>query len=188
MLETVREFAAERLMANGDADGLFRTHATWYAEDVARLSLPVREDEPGARAALSADMANARMALAHALSQEDVRLAGDCIFGLWFHWLIQGLGREAANAAEAWLALDRTDLTEIDRMPGLLASGEILRYTGDLRRGAEVKYEELSVARSHPDESVHGVEMRRAIPASLTDLAFIELALGNVVRRARTGG
>jgi tetratricopeptide (TPR) repeat protein len=186
MLETVREFAAERLAASAEADEMRLAHAQWYAAHVAQLSRTVRDDQPGARAALAADLPNVRAALSLSLSRKDARLSGDCLFGLWHYWLTEGLGREAAAAAHAWLALDRTELEEVARVPGLLASGEIVRFTGDLRWAAELKYEELSIARSHPDENFHGMEMRGSIAGLLSDLAHVELALGNLVQaRAR---
>jgi predicted ATPase/class 3 adenylate cyclase len=179
MLETVREFAAERLGSKKNDDARHR-HATWYASLAVRLSQAVRNNEPTARAALAAELGNFRGALAWSLSRGDARSSGDCLFGLWFYWLTEGLGREAATAADAWLALDRAELAEVERLPGLIASGEILGSTGDLKRAADLKYETLAISRSHADESFHGREVRRIIPATLTDLARVELSLGNL--------
>lgn len=177
MLESVREFAAERLESSGSEDA-FGRHATWFATSAVGAYQAVRDNQPGARAALAADLPNVRGALAHFLSQRDARSAGDWIYGLWFYWLTEGLGREAATAADAWLALDRTELAEVERLPGLLASSEILSYTGDLRRAADLKHEALALSRLHADESFHGREIRRTIAATLADLARVELARG----------
>jgi predicted ATPase len=182
MLETIREFAAELLSASGNLDQVREAHAAWFSTHVARLAWGVREEEPGAMAALTANLPNARAGLSFALSRKDVRVAGDYLFGLWFRWLTEGLGPEAAAAAEGWLNLDRTELTAIDRLPGLFAAGEIVRFTGDLSRAAELKREELAIAREHANAIVHGWEIRRVIPATLSDLSQIELALGNVVK------
>jgi predicted ATPase len=182
MLETIREFAAELLTASGNLDQVREAHAAWFSTHVARLAWGVREEEPGAGAALAADLPNARAGLSFAFSRKDVRMTGDFLFGLWFRWFTEGLGPEAATAADGWLNLDRTELTAIDRLPGLFAAGEIVRFTGDLSRAAELKREELAIAREHDNAIVRGWEIRRVIPATLSDLSQIELALGNVVK------
>jgi tetratricopeptide (TPR) repeat protein len=99
-----------------------------------------------------------------------------------FRWFTEGLGPEAATAADGWLNLDRTELTDIDRLPGLFAAGEIVRFTGDLSRAAELKREELAIALEHDNAVVHGWEIRRVIPAGLSDLSQIELALGDIAK------
>jgi len=180
MLETIREFAGERLEETGAGDLLRTTHCSWCAAHAAGLMWPVRFDEPGARDALAADLDNIRVALANALTRQDVRAAGDCLFGLFFYWLTHGLGREAIEAVEAWLSLDREQLASIERVPGLIACGEILRFAGDPRRAAALKREELAISQAHPDEVVHGRTPGMDVPFTLSDLASLELALGDV--------
>ncbi|MEO8246542.1 MAG: adenylate/guanylate cyclase domain-containing protein [Chloroflexota bacterium] len=64
MLETLREYAAERLAASGEEGELRRRHATWYAELAERLDAERRLPGEGARAAgaMEADRANIRAA------------------------------------------------------------------------------------------------------------------------------
>ena len=83
MLETIREYAAEVLEESGERDTLLERHAGWYARCGAKLLWPARYDEPGARDALDRDLLDIQQALAYALAARDVRLAGDCLFGLW---------------------------------------------------------------------------------------------------------
>ena len=179
-LETIREYAAQRLARSGKAEEVGEAHAAWYAALAARLVWPARFGEAGAIEALDADLANVRVALANAVARHDVGVAGDCLFGLWYHWLTHGLGREAKDSVQAWLTLDRSALTPLERMPGLLACGEVLRYTGDLQRATEVKHEQLAIARAHPAEVVHGRELFHIVAATLSDLAQMELAAGNL--------
>ena len=188
MLETIRGFAAESLTASGSENQVRKAHAGWFSTRVARLAWAVRENEPGAKASLAADLANARAGLADALSREDARVAGDFLFGLWWLWVSEGLGSEAATAAGAWLGLNRTRLSSIDRLPGLFAASEIVRFTGDLRRAAELKREQLASARTHDNEAIHGWKVKRVIPATLSDLSQIELAIGNIVEAGALAG
>jgi predicted ATPase/class 3 adenylate cyclase len=179
MLETLREFASERLTASGGEDETRSAHMSWFAARGAELAMAVRYDEADARSILESDLGNMRAALAHALSRLDVRVAGDCLYGLWFYWLTQGLGHEAKSAAECWLALDRTGLTRSGQLPGLIASSAILRWTGDERAAAEINYQVLSIARSIKGGSVHGWDIDRIVPAILSDVAQLELTLGH---------
>jgi tetratricopeptide (TPR) repeat protein len=180
MLETIREFALERLAAAGEEQDLRHAHATWFSRYVAELCWPVRENETGARPALLADLPNARAALAHAVSRRDPQLIGDCLFGLWWQWLTEGFTKEGKAAVDVWLDVDRSELTDIELVPGLLACGEILRFTGDTDLAAELKGQLLGIARAHPGEAVHAWSMDWMIPALLSDLSQIELARGDL--------
>jgi predicted ATPase/class 3 adenylate cyclase len=180
MLETIREYAGERLAARGERDSLFERHATWYALRGASLLWPARIDEPGARDALDRDLLDIHQGLGYALGVRDVRLAGECLFALWLPWLLHGFGDYGVAAAHDWLALDRELLHPLARAPGLIAAGEILRFAGDLQTAREVKLEELAIARRHPDAVVHGRALGGDIPYSLSDLASVELALGDI--------
>jgi predicted ATPase/class 3 adenylate cyclase len=92
MLETIREFAAERLQRSGAAMGLRRRHAEWYCELAERLiSLPGHVGEPGRDSAegferLEHENDNIRSALSWAwVADEDelgLRLGAAC-FKCW---------------------------------------------------------------------------------------------------------
>jgi predicted ATPase/DNA-binding CsgD family transcriptional regulator len=86
MLETIREFALQRLAANGEEESTRQAHATWFRQfaeslkplfDNAEISTGIRafeSDINNVRAALSWDLANNR-------AEESLRLAG----AFWKH-------------------------------------------------------------------------------------------------------
>jgi hypothetical protein len=144
MLETIREYAMERLEAGGEEIEARRAHAAWFrglAEDA----------EPGLRGPrqqhwrdlLEADLDNFRVALAWTLAAADPQDAetGVLLVGaLWYFWFQRGLTGEARR----WLAL------ALARAPVGRARAQALLGAGTLawRQG------EVAAARAHLDESV----------------------------------
>lgn len=185
MLETVRAYATEALLAAGESTAVLEAHVAWYAAYVAELDRNAywkgHGDPSKASTELARELPNARSALAAALSIGAARPAGDLLFGLWRCWLTQGSGHEARRAADAWLGMDRSGLSDVELAPGLLACGEILRATGNLELSIQLKHQLLATCRAHPDGAVHGVSMRQQLaPALLADLSQIALASGRV--------
>ena len=104
MLETVRDFAGERLRESGEADAAHDRLLAWLVERAAvprwRWDAPAAADAgPGWAAAWEADLPNVRAALAWAEAHGDgerlLRLAGDLMLFWWS-------GRHLAEG-EAWL-------------------------------------------------------------------------------------
>lgn len=72
LLETVREFAAERLAAAGEDLGAREAHATWFLDLAERALEGMRgPDLPRWLDRLSAERANLRLAIGHLLGQAD---------------------------------------------------------------------------------------------------------------------
>jgi len=120
MLETIREFAVERLAASGEEPDIRQRHARYFAITIENeLS---NQDGPQLRSAhdrIEADLQNCRMAMAWALENGDaetgIRLSG----ALWRTWCFaRNYGdmpwRERLLEGRAWL--DRT-LAERDGLP-----------------------------------------------------------------------
>ena len=124
MLETIREFAGEALEASDEGMGARSQHMRWFSTQIAALHMRVREGEQRATSALIDDLPNARAAVATAIATENARALSDLLMGLWWYWLTEGYGKEARRAVDAWLAMDRYALTELEAVPGLFASGD----------------------------------------------------------------
>jgi tetratricopeptide (TPR) repeat protein len=97
---------------------------------------------------------------------------------VWFYWLTTGSGREAAGWARGYLDSGRERLSAIDRLPGDFGTTEILRFTGDPDRAANLKRELVEVGRSNPDADIHGSRIARAMAATLSDLAYMAIDAG----------
>ncbi|HEX6799279.1 MAG TPA: helix-turn-helix domain-containing protein [Ktedonobacterales bacterium] len=105
MLETVREYARERLEASREAEEIGRRHAAYYARLAAELGwIGPRQDARDRR--LERELPNVRVALAWAQDQRDpnigLRLATP--MGRW--WYTRGAFDEAEGWLRALLALD----------------------------------------------------------------------------------
>jgi non-specific serine/threonine protein kinase len=180
MLETIREFAAERLEASGEEDSRRERHLAWYASLASELAEPVRKYSPQALAALEHELDNMRAALGVAVDLDEVVRASDLMTGLWFYWLSSGRGEEARAWADRYLASSRQSVSALERLDGDLAAAEILRFTGDPATAADLKREGVATGRANPNAVIHGVAIERSIAATLSDLAYIEVEAGRL--------
>jgi predicted ATPase/DNA-binding SARP family transcriptional activator len=130
LLDTIRQFADQRLRDAGERPALVRAHRDWYvafaaAHDPER-AIGVVNDTPHA---LDVEHDNLRAALSSGLAEdpeEALRLA----VSLWRFWLAQGHFAEGSRWLEATLAAapERTPL----RARALLAAGAMRIRRGDL--------------------------------------------------------
>jgi predicted ATPase/class 3 adenylate cyclase len=180
MLETIREYALERIGERNEVDDVGWKHATRHARLAVELFPSLREHSSRTAAILEKERENMRAALEFALQRDDPALAGDLMHGLWFYWLIVGSGGEAAAWARRYLASSRERLSPLERMDGDLAAAEILRFTGDLQTAATLKQEFVEIGRSNPDALVRGEPILPLTAANLSDLSYMELVAGRV--------
>lgn len=105
LLETIREYALERLTAAGELESLGRRHAEYYAQVAADLGW-IGPDQDARDRRLERELPNARAALAWALEHDEpglgLRLATP--LGRW--WYSRGAFDEAERWLRALLALD----------------------------------------------------------------------------------
>ena len=110
MLETIREYALERLVASGEVDVVGRRHATFFADFVdARGGRIEGPDTLTVLAQFDAEHPNLRAAVAWAVDHGDAETAVRLAAGLWKFWWIRDhlsegrgwLGRVAALSGEA---------------------------------------------------------------------------------------
>src|SRR5262249_12303717 len=86
MLETIREYASERLEASGEAHELRQRHAEYFAAVDERLGVDLRFAEPE-WPALDRDVDNYRAALAELVSSREAELLVRLVYSLRFFWL-----------------------------------------------------------------------------------------------------
>jgi predicted ATPase/DNA-binding XRE family transcriptional regulator len=166
MLETIREYALERLEAAGEVECLGRRHAA-YA-----LALALRAEEGlmgHAQAAwlarLDREIDNIRAALAWLREREDIEGSLSLSAALYWFWYLRGYRSEG----RAWLtgALGLAPVTErsATRAAALAAAG-----------GLGMLVDDHSTARSQLEESVdiwRQLDDHRGLPLALTNLALL---------------
>ncbi len=169
MLETIREYGLDRLMAAGGEEEARQRHAAWCV-DLAEQS----EDELlGAQQAvwfarLDIEHANLRAALGWAIEQCDAVLAARLGGSLRRFWNLRGHSEEGRRWLEQTLAIG-DNLPPALRAKALLATGVIASRQGDYARTA-------------------ALEEARALYRSLDDHVGIASALGNLGLVAQAQG
>jgi len=176
MLETIREYALERLLESGEEHAVRYAHARYYlalAEE-AKPRLTTAEQMRWLDL-LEAEHNNLRAALRWSLQIEDVettlRLAG----ALWRFWYVRGHLSEGMRWLERALDLEGGDPAL--RARALRGGGELSHSQGDLDRAQELCQEALAMSSQLGDEA--------QIADALNRLAFVIRRRGEFAR-ART--
>jgi predicted ATPase len=175
MLETIREYAVEKLEESGAADALRQAHAAYflaYAEaaepelsgDEQALWLDRLDDRSG----------NLRAAIEWSVQQGDAETALRIGGAIWRFWWTRGYGREGRRLLDAGLAIPQAaSITPAVRANALNRSGWLSSNQGDYQR-ARASYEEaLVLYRSMGEE----IGVARALN-NLAELVRIQNDLG----------
>jgi predicted ATPase/class 3 adenylate cyclase len=153
MLETVHEYAREKLQESGEAEEVKKHHAEYF------LAL-AEEGESGMRGPeaatwlerLEAEHDNLRAALSWALEQEEgelgLRLAG----ALWRFWWMRSHYSEGRRWLENALAIDGRGSPPARAM-ALAGIGEIASHQGDLEQAQEACEEGLELSANEASEA-----------------------------------
>ena len=167
MLETIREYAAERLDVSGDAETVRRRHARYYLSLAQQAAPELLGPRQGAwLERLEREHDNLRAALGWAIERDEAELGLQLAAPLWRFWELRGHLREGQD----WLdrALARWPAAPAQaRADALNSAGNLANVRGDYER-AEARYEEaLSLRRELSD--------RRQIADYLHNLAIVVL-------------
>jgi predicted ATPase/class 3 adenylate cyclase len=165
MLETIREFAVERLAGSPEADDVARRHAAFYLE-LAEHAGPelTGPNQIHWLERFSAEHDNFRAALtwAERASELDtaLRLAGS----LWRFWQMRGHLREARERLDRLLALAPESASREARAKALEAAGGVTYWMADMSTARRYYEECLAIRRELGD--------RQAIAEALYNLGF----------------
>ncbi len=147
MLETIREYALERLVESGEVDAAKRAHATTYLDiaERAEAGFFAGADLPWLDL-FASEHDNFRAALAWCLDRREIATA-QRFTALTPFWFIRGHLTEGRAWTERILALD-TQSTTLERAQALFGAAQIARGQGDVERGTALQSEALSIRRS----------------------------------------
>ena len=172
MLETLREYAQERLQAE-DAEGAQRRHAVYFSE-LARQAEPhfSSADQSQWMARLSAEYENIQAALGWCAAEPTsgeigLRLAGS----FWRFWQMRGYFRDGRDVLAKLLANPGADIACIARGDTLSAAGNLALYQSDYGAAQVLQEKALALRRTLSD--------RRGIAGSLNNLGVIAVETGN---------
>jgi predicted ATPase/class 3 adenylate cyclase len=193
MLETIREYASERLEATGQGNESRRRHAAYYTA----FADKTMRDRTALQQRLAAEDGNFGSSLEWLVEHGDVAQAMTLVLGVWAFWLYGGRLREGQAWFERVIALpgasESADFGDL-----LVIAGEFPRYLGDFARARELMEAGLVRLRQSGRDRLTAAILRGDVMASEGDLerdrmtAAILRDLGDVVasegdlERART--
>ncbi len=169
MLETIREFAAERLGPDGAA--VRDRHLVWFADSMFEGESVIRF-EPEELARASRDLDNVRAALAHAIESAESALAQKAFVGGAIVWLLRGSLVEGDTWATRTLSLPSEKTVLLGFATGIAA--EFPRFMGDLDRALELKRRAIAVLGNRALDP----EGERMLAATNTDASDVLSLLG----------
>ncbi len=186
MLETVREYASERLDAAGEYSATISALTMWVSELAEAAHTGLREGDQQAEwlALLDAESGNVRIAMSAALgdlpgstdpeavpapaSVLSVRLAGY----MWRYWVMRGRQREGHDWLARALAIPDLDEAPLDdRARSYLILGNFERALGNIS-GARDAYEQAMTLWESDDDS-------EGVADAMTNLALLASTRGD---------
>jgi predicted ATPase/DNA-binding XRE family transcriptional regulator len=148
LLETIREYAAERLVRSGESDTLARQHRAWYVSlgEQALHDYWLRADLPGWWERLAAEQANFRVALRFSLERCEPAPGLRLMTGLWVLWCFRGPWVEGSDWITRLLALAGQVPAQV-RADALSAAGQMRFEQGDVAVARDLLQEAVALQR-----------------------------------------
>jgi predicted ATPase/class 3 adenylate cyclase len=169
MLETIREYAGERLGADFDLGDTERRHAEFFASLAEEWGPAVRGPHAvEATRVLARDHENVRVAIDWSVRSDRADIGSRIAQGMWRFWVDQGPLAERARAVESILSLPSGARNDASRAGAFSALGALVYWQGDYRAAASAYREAVDISREQGDP--------HATAGALTDLAYTLLA------------
>ena len=155
LLETVRQYAAERLDAQGSAvaDAARIAHRGYYLALAEAAATQLRgADQAEWLDRLDAELGNLRAAIAFSLTQPDPEPGLRLAASLRVFWRARGHAAEGAGALRALLDGPAAQQATLPRARALAAAARLLQQTGDYATAGDYCQEALAIARAAGDD------------------------------------
>jgi predicted ATPase len=160
ILETIREFATEQLVARGEADEILRRHAAWYTDLVERIAphLTAR-DRATWLDLVEHDHDNVRGALGWAEETGDTSTALRIVWSTWRFWQSRAFLTEGLMHAATALAMPTEGVDPVLVVRGHDAAGGLAYWRGDFQACRAHYARALELARSIGDRKLVADEL-----------------------------
>jgi tetratricopeptide (TPR) repeat protein len=188
MLETIREYAHERLESSGEAGKVRRNHARYYLTLVEAMQPEVypRRQEGTWIADMEEEHDNLRAALRWTIRGREAEIGRRLVLSLWRLWIERGHWVEGRRWAEAVLELDGSETQAarvVSRLPAhkrafLIHITGILATTQGDYDGASALYEESLAA-------YRELNYKKGMSGPLRELGIIAYHRGDYERAVR---
>jgi len=185
LLETIREYALERLIESGEAQALRRQHAIFFLQLAEESEPKLRSAEQSTwRKRLEVEQDNLRAALRWTLGSQEVEMGLWLVGALLAFWRASNQDHEGRSWSEQVLAQPGAGAHIAARAKALLAAGAMTLFQGDLPEAQRLLEESISIGREV------GAEGKRNLAQALAARAHVALLQGNfgdAQERAREG-
>jgi predicted ATPase/class 3 adenylate cyclase len=177
MLETIREYAGERLTASDDAEPIRHRHEDLFASLAERAATELLGPKANAWLdRLDADQDNLRAALQHAADDDRVELALGLGGALWRFWQRRGHLAEGRTVLEGLLGRAGFGEPTQARSRALSGLGGVTYWQGDMAAAGRAYDEGLAIQRTLDDPA--------GLAEALYNAGFVA-AVGNELTAAR---
>jgi len=147
MLETVHEYAREKLQESGEAKATKHVHAQYFLALAEEAEPELKgPDQTEWLERLEVEHDNMRAALAWALESEEEELALRLAGALWWLWLVRGHLSEGRDWLEEALESEGGAPVSV-RAKALVGAGRLVAEQGDLERGTALLEEGVALFR-----------------------------------------
>ncbi len=152
MLETVREYAAERLREAGEDEAFRARHREWFVAFVERAAGYLRgPEQAGWRRRLEGEHDNLRAALRYAIDRDDAESGLRLGIAIWHFWIDHGYTAEGRSWLEELLRLESARGRTAIRAAGLFVAAKLAFDGADLGAALVRSEESLEIAREVGD-------------------------------------
>ncbi len=156
MLETMREYAAERLSESGEEESTRLSHCSWFVDLAQRSARALTSDRRVAvMDELDRELPNLRAAIVFSMESQDQASALAILAPLRDFWRTRSHMSEARGAIEKLLGAQVAMATR-DRIRTLLVAAELASWQADYARTAELSEEARVEAEASEDPGALG--------------------------------
>jgi predicted ATPase/DNA-binding CsgD family transcriptional regulator/tetratricopeptide (TPR) repeat protein len=174
MLETIREYALERLAASGEAEAPGRQHATFFLRLCEEAEPKMRSGEQSTWSKrLEVEHDNLRAALRWTLEQREAEMGLRLAGALFPFWRSCNHSREGRGWLEQVLAQPGANARTAARAKALFGAGAMAFFHGDYPEAQLLLEESVSIGREL------GAAGKRNLAHALTTLGQVALFQGN---------
>lgn len=177
-LETLREYAADRLREAGEEEALIERHRAWCVDLAEQAAHHLRTPDQAAwRARLALEQDNLRAALGRTIARGEAELGLRICIALWHFWIDRGDAGEGYGWLTRLLALESASGRSVIRAAALFVAAKLAFEGGDVATAQALGEESLTLAREVGDpHTVHRV---------LTQLGHIARGRGELLAARR---
>jgi predicted ATPase/DNA-binding CsgD family transcriptional regulator len=170
MLDTIREYALERLVKGGEATAIRRAHCFHYLALAEQAETELRAEEQGSWLdRLESEHDNMRAALSWSIDSGEPEPALRLGAALWRFWCVRGHLSEGRGWLDAAIGLNSASAGRA-RARAQTGAAVLAHYQGDYARGETLAEEALSLSRRLRD--------KQGVARSLDTLALLARSAG----------